>query len=74
MKECILQYELSVVPEALFLSDGSMHHCLAKYKLTEVLEAPPGIDTDPDGNLVEIGSEESLSGDVAIVDGMACYT
>ncbi|CAG9761449.1 unnamed protein product [Ceutorhynchus assimilis] len=32
-------YEFSALPKSLFAVDGSMHHCLAKHKLTDALES-----------------------------------
>ena len=75
MKKCLSQYEFSTVPKPLFAQDGSMHHCLAKYKLTEILESLPkkmctDINNTYSSETVQVG-QTSASEKVAIVDGMA---
>lgn len=77
MKQCLSQYEFSTVPKSFFAEDGSMHHCLAKYKLAEILEnLPKRKCTDTDNTCssesvqVRPASATSDSEKVAIVDGM----
>ena len=41
LKGSLSKYEFSVVPRALFSSDGSMHHCPKKRDLMKILEAIP---------------------------------
>ena len=75
MKKCLSQYEFSTVPKSVFAQDGSMHHCLAKYKLAEILKNLPkrmctDINNACSSETVQVG-QTSASEKVAIVDGMA---
>ena len=69
LKGSLSKYEFSVVPRALFSSDGSMHHCPKKSDLMKILEAIPpkegssGAAPQHHQNLSDMK--------VAIVDGMA---
>ena len=39
LRGSLSKYEFSIVPRALFSSDGSMHHCPKKSDLMKTLEA-----------------------------------
>ena len=63
------KYEFSVVPCALFSSDGSMHHCPKKSDLMKILEAIPAKEGS---NRAASQHQQNLSDmKFAIVDGMA---
>lgn len=78
MKQCLSQCKFSTVLKSLFAQDGSMHHCLAKYKLAEILENFSKRMCTDTGNTCKSDSVQSspapstlASEKVAIVDGMA---
>ena len=45
LQECLRNYELSIVPIALFAADGTMLHCSAKSKLMASLEKMSSAET-----------------------------
>ena len=69
LKGSLSKYEFSVVPRALFSSDGSMHHCPTKSDLMKILEAIP----PKEGSKRAASQHQQNQSDmkVAIVDGMA---
>ena len=69
LRESLSKYEFSVVPRALFSSDGSMHHCPKKGDLMKILEAIPPKEGS---NGAASQHQQNLSDmKVAMVDGMA---
>ena len=69
LRGSLSKYEFSVVPRALFSSDGSMHHCPKKRDLMKTLEAIPPKEGS---NGAASQHKQNLSDmKVAIVDEMA---
>lgn len=76
LRHNLSNYEFSALPKSLFAIDGSMHHCLAKYKLTDALESiqeKPAEENEDDNTStahdVPVHNDE-LHGKAVIVDGM----
>lgn len=70
-------YEFSALPKSLFAVDGSMHHCLAKYKLIDALESMEVLHSEDDYDNRDFATTPNVEENVqlqeaaAIVDGMA---